>query len=165
MFALCIFSAFHFMCHNDRLEGGYSASYVNFTTSCIQLHLYYQPQNIVPLPKVRTFTCKQLNGFPTARIISWAPFFLKVSILSAQDLSKQRIHNLEHGSTSVDYLYRSRIHIGRLTTSEDPQPQLRPCSRSTHQYNITNQILLSRGFNVLSRIYNSHHTFYNMIIY
>uniref|UniRef100_UPI00358DF38C rho guanine nucleotide exchange factor 17-like n=1 Tax=Myxine glutinosa TaxID=7769 RepID=UPI00358DF38C len=50
----------------------------------------------------RTLTRKQLTSFPTAWIISWAPFFLEVSILSAQDLSKRRIHNLDHGSTSID---------------------------------------------------------------
>ena len=62
--------------------------------------------------EVITLTYKQFTDFPTARIISWAPFFIEVSFLLAQDLSKRRIHNPSCRSTSVDY-----------STSMDPQPQ------------------------------------------
>ena len=61
---------------------------------------------IVPLPKVTTLACQQMNGFPTTWIISWAPFFLKVSILSAQNVLQTWICNLGHGSTSVNYQHR-----------------------------------------------------------
>ena len=43
---------------------------------------------------------------------------------------------------------RLQIHISRLPTSVDPQPQLRPSSRSTHQCNIKQNLL--GGFNVLT---------------